>query len=330
MPKEPNLHNFIQPLKEVTLEPEKAHQMRAVLSAYADLHSVPVRSGRYLSPLSFSPRMWGVLVTVFILLVSGTGVSFASQNALPGQPLYLVKTKVAEPIQGALAVTPLAQAKWQSELADRRLSEASELAAQNQLNATTTTYIQTQVDQNVAQANAAATKVADAGDADAALSVRATLSASLAAHADVLSLITPRLAAAGDATTTTHVLALLQDVRKAQGTLAADRVRTAIAVADTVHAKSAKTHGEVAVQETTSISGANASSTETITVALAEPAAQAGPTMAPTHAQTLFRAHIESLLQSLPTATTSTSTASTTASTTEKTATTTTERDESK
>ncbi len=317
MPKNNNLHNFIQPLKEVKLEQDKAQQMRAVLSAYADLHSAPVRTGRYLSPLSLTlsplsltPRVWGVLVATLVLLVGGTGISFASENALPGQPLYVVKTKVAEPIQGALALTPKAQAQWHSELADRRLAEASELAAQNQLNATTTAYIQAQVASNVDAANTAAAKLAEAGNTTDALSVRAALSASLAAHADVLALITPRLAAAGDATTTTHVLALLDNVRKAQGSVAADRARTAIAVASGRERPS----GKVAVEEATSISNDGASSTETVTIALAVPAMEAHPS----RAQSLFRAHIESLLNQLPVATTSTSTASTTATTTEK------------
>jgi hypothetical protein len=310
MQKNDNLHDFIQPLKQVTLEPQKALQMREVLSAYADLHSTPARTGLYLSPFTISPRVWGVVMAAFVLLIGSTGVTFAAQTALPGEPLYVVKVKVSEPIQGALAVTPVQKATWSNELADRRLSEASELAASNLLNASTTVYIQTQVQTEVDNSSAVATTLADSGNADAALSVRSDLDARLTAHADVLALITPRLIEAGDASTTEHVLAILDSVHHAQDQIATARVQDAIAIATTNDALPAvlpqKSTDKIAMNESAKIADSNASETARVAIALSAPAMGQ-----PDREHSLFRAHIEALLKALPVATTTASTTST-------------------
>src|SRR6185312_12009425 len=81
----------------------------------------------------FSPGLQLASGSLALVLVAGTGTAFAAQGALPGSALYGVKVNIEEPLQGAFATSPVAKANWNTQLAARRLSEAVQLAAQNQL-----------------------------------------------------------------------------------------------------------------------------------------------------------------------------------------------------
>jgi Domain of unknown function (DUF5667) len=224
---ETKTENFIKNLRHVALTSTEAQSMRERLVAYSDLHAISesaetvstraVRSTFSISSFSFLyayPRVIGAAALVFVLLISGTGVSYAAENTLPGQILYPVKVSIVEPIQGALITNVAQQAEWQDQLADRRLTEASTLAAENKLATSTQEYLEQATAQHVALAQQDATDLADSGNEDAALSVRSDLEARLSAHADFLALIAPKLAADDDATTTNAVIALLQGVEQ--------------------------------------------------------------------------------------------------------------------
>jgi hypothetical protein len=147
-----------------------------------------------------------------LLLVGGTGVSFAAQNTLPGQPLYAVKVDVTEPLQGAFITSPVAKAEWQNTLAERRLEEATTLAAQNNLSSSTEAYIGSQVALHVQASEQDSDALAAAGEATSSLSNQADLQARLDAHTQLLATITSRLSAAGLATTSEQVALLIQNI----------------------------------------------------------------------------------------------------------------------
>lgn len=75
-----------------------------------------------------------VLIPLTIIL-SGGGVAFASQDSLPGDFLYPVKTKIIEPVGAALSFTSEAKTKHESRLISRRLEEAETLAKKGKLDA---------------------------------------------------------------------------------------------------------------------------------------------------------------------------------------------------
>lgn len=229
--------------------------MRENLSAYADLHAVHAKSSQEsafsftallpsgLSAFSFtafshkfSQRfslartvMAGALVLV--LIGGSAGITYAAEDSLPGQPLYAIKVSVAEPIQGALITTTLGKAQWQSDLASRRLAEATTLASQNNLATSTQEYLQNAVQTHVALAEQDANTLAASGNDSEALLVRADLEAKLAQHAGVFALIASKLDSEGDATTTTAVLALLQNVEAEKREVAFSREMTELALA---------------------------------------------------------------------------------------------------
>ncbi len=72
------------------------------------------------------------LVALLVISMSA-GVSYAAESALPGDTLYSVKVGVNEPVVSAMMFSEQARIAWLSQLAERRLQEASILTAQGRL-----------------------------------------------------------------------------------------------------------------------------------------------------------------------------------------------------
>lgn len=227
---------FVQKLKKVgqllRLTNTESQAMRERLSAYADLHAVNAgapaarrtpgtRSVRSPYFVFFTSRAFVASALILILILgSGASVTYAAGNSLPGQTLYPIKVDVDEPVQGAvIAATEGTEgtAEWQNTLAERRITEAATLAAEGKLASSTEQYLQNQAELHVAQSEDDSAQLAAAGNTNAADDVRTDLAARLAAHAQLLTLIDTRLAADGNATTTTQIATLLNSVNQDQG-----------------------------------------------------------------------------------------------------------------
>lgn len=72
-----------------------------------------------------------------LMLVLTGGVTYASEQALPGDLLYPVKVSVTEPLSGAFVFSSQAQAQWHADIAETRLAEAEVLAREGALTAET-------------------------------------------------------------------------------------------------------------------------------------------------------------------------------------------------
>ena len=133
----------------------------------------------------FSPKFAGPMAAILLVGLGG-GTAYAAQDALPGNPLYAVKVHVNENIQTALATTPEAKAAVNTQLAQERLQEAEELAAQGNLDATTSLQLAQNFDEHAAAAQTIADNLASQ-DPDAAAQLNASLNSSLEAHDAILS-----------------------------------------------------------------------------------------------------------------------------------------------
>jgi hypothetical protein len=236
--------DFIKKLRHLTLTKTEAQDMREKLLSYTNFYpateAAKVSSVQWRSVQTFMlsyvrsyPRTLISAALIVVILVGTTGVTYASEGTLPGQVLYPVKVSVIEPIQGALITTPVGKAEWQTELADRRLTEASTLAARNDLATSTQEYLAAQASEHVALAQTDAATLANSGDTSAALNVQADLDARLSAHSEFLAVVTSRLEAAGDATSTVDaVVALLHSVQTERNHIMTSQVATEIALGD--------------------------------------------------------------------------------------------------
>lgn len=77
-----------------------------------------------------------VLALSALIIVLGSGaLAYASESAVPGDPLYGLKVDVLEPLRERMIRTPQKQAVWQIRKVERRLREAQQLAGRGNLTA---------------------------------------------------------------------------------------------------------------------------------------------------------------------------------------------------
>ncbi len=75
-----------------------------------------------------------VFFAVIIVLTTGGGVSYAAEYALPGEPLYVVKTKINERVALSLAFTDRSKARVATRLAERRFEELTKITRKKNVN----------------------------------------------------------------------------------------------------------------------------------------------------------------------------------------------------
>lgn len=136
-----NLTDYIRKSAgEVSLSDAEHERMKRMLSEYMamkPMRNAPLErraplSYMLLSVYAFSRKSVAALL-VLAILFSGAGVSFAAENALPGDVLYPIKVDVNEPLVASISVSPESKALWNAERAERRLEEAAKLASDDKL-----------------------------------------------------------------------------------------------------------------------------------------------------------------------------------------------------
>lgn len=135
-------------------------------------------------------RYMALAVVVVLLLVTSSGVSLAAEQAQPGDVLYGVKTQVNEEVRGWLALDTEAKADWQSELAERRLIEAEQLAVRGQLSNEQQTLLKGRFAKHLDAAQSRIEDLYVKGNVVAATNATSRLESSLQAHAEVLTALT--------------------------------------------------------------------------------------------------------------------------------------------
>jgi len=122
--------------RELKMTTSEKNVMRYRIASFIDAHPGVARlqptPSPYMHRFFSAPLMRGFAFAVVILLAGGSTLAFASQNALPGDPLYAVKN-VTENIHGALLFNTEAKTAWQASLVEQRVTEISTLSIQGRL-----------------------------------------------------------------------------------------------------------------------------------------------------------------------------------------------------
>jgi hypothetical protein len=175
---------------EYSLSDSERANMRRVLTEYARFkpltaptHSITIQYSWF----SFVHRP--LTMALVLVLIFGSGMSYAAETALPGDVLYTIKTMINEPVRVALATNPEAHAEIQIELAERRIEEAVALAAEGRLEAGTEQTLTAAFEEHASYA-AAEVEAIDSEDAPAATELSSRFETRLAAHAEVLAELT--------------------------------------------------------------------------------------------------------------------------------------------
>jgi hypothetical protein len=238
-------------LSEIHLTDGEKSRLRASLMAemaQAPRKTLSYPSKRIVSPFHFIMVHNRAILASFLalFLAGGSSISYAAENALPGDLLYPIKVEVNEPVELALATSPEAKASLSVSFADRRLEEAGKLAAAGKLSPSLEQTVNSQFKDQADQVNAHLAML-DQTDKTASAEISDRFEAVLSAHEEVLA----RLAA-----------------KTANG------VKTNVAlVAQTVHAQASKlAERNLAYAETIAVSGSGGDQIRTMAVPVAEPA----------------------------------------------------------
>lgn len=177
-----------------SLSPTERAHMRAELAAHMDYHRKQAPETAHTWTLAFRALVQGrapVFLSAFLVIAITTGsVTAAAEGALPGDPLYSVKVDLLEPLRLSLASSEKGRTAWQRSFAERRLTEAAQLAEQGRLTpdteaelaATFVHYADLVIETPQPAAKVAAEPEADAG-ADAGSARMMTMSLSVEAPA---------------------------------------------------------------------------------------------------------------------------------------------------
>lgn len=120
--------------QQFNLSIEEREHMKNVLREYVAMtplrtevaHSKAVATQSLFSWITYHTRP--VMAASLVAIVALSGVSYAAEDALPGDSLYSIKVNVNEEARLLFAFSDEASAKWEIRRAERRLEEAITLA----------------------------------------------------------------------------------------------------------------------------------------------------------------------------------------------------------
>lgn len=122
------------------------------------------------------------------LLVLGGGTSLAAKSALPGSPLYGVKTGFNENLRASFNVTDEQKAHWDAVLEGRRLSEAEQLSLKGKLDASTEADLKARFEKSAQDYSKRMETIASKNEGSAdSVETASNLEGTLRAHADIMS-----------------------------------------------------------------------------------------------------------------------------------------------
>lgn len=123
------LKKLIKEAKNLQLKKEDKLRIRKNLYSFMRENPLPPTPA-----LTFGQifKKHAIAFSIVILLVSGSGISFAAEGSAPGNILYPVK-KANERMLSSLILSEEFQANWELKKAERRLVEAEKLASQAEL-----------------------------------------------------------------------------------------------------------------------------------------------------------------------------------------------------
>lgn len=200
---EKEFEKFIERVKQMTLSPDEKKKIRENLALFAEKHpvreeadsrpqlqkrsSMPLLGNIFQANLRLRPMTVITIVVAIVIAVSG-GTAAAAESALPDDLLYKVKVNVNEEIRTALAFRSEAKAKVAADLAERRLKEAEELAAEGRLTAETRAELESRFESHLKNFKARVGKIEAGGRADTAAEVSSNFEALLRAHGQILAI----------------------------------------------------------------------------------------------------------------------------------------------
>lgn len=135
--------------------------------------------------IKFTPPM----VIIPILLLLG-GILALAENTVPGDSLYTLKTKIAEPVAGVFSFTKEEKIEWQERIIERRLKEVEKLVRTNSLDEKNRLEIESSLKEKIEAFKINSKYLLDKKDSEKeVLDLNLRLEAALGAYQNVLSFL---------------------------------------------------------------------------------------------------------------------------------------------
>lgn len=248
---EKEIANIFEALKNESLSQSERVLLRNRLKDF--MHEHPLRAPMHIriqeafismtSMRSVSMRM--VPAVLSLVLVLGIGTSYAAQASLPGDALYPIKIHFNESVQGAVALSDTAQASWNAEKLERRLTEAEQLVAKSALTPEAQATLKTQIDAAANDFDRSVQNIAATQDDAHVAAVQSDLEASLIGHAEVL--LTLSNTTNSDAVVQPILASVITKAQAVQDARAAHEARVALKKTDVALRTAAKAQQKTAV-----------------------------------------------------------------------------------
>lgn len=176
---------LLQAAQNISLSPSERVQMKERL--------LEAMGANRITWWSFSFKSFTtVTAALLIVTLTGTGISYAAEQALPGDLLYPVKVEVNERVVAGLIRDPEEQVRWLARRAERRLEEAEKLAEDAKLTEETEARIAAAFEAHAKEIDDRVTTLLTAKKPVEAAQLSMDFSASLGAHSSLIQRIGAR------------------------------------------------------------------------------------------------------------------------------------------
>lgn len=182
--------HIVKESKKVRLSPDVHLRVGNVLKAHMNAYPLDEKFDEEL-PWWAPFLAWGITVrtvpvAVLTALIIGGGVSYAAEGALPGDTLYPVKLNLNEKVMGKFAFSQKARVNVETRLAERRLEEAEELAANGRLNENLQAHIEKSFEAHASNVAKELVAITDKSDIETAAEVSSQFVSTLQTHGHIL------------------------------------------------------------------------------------------------------------------------------------------------
>ncbi len=146
-----NLNQLKKEFDEAALRSDERNALKARLVSF--VHENPVRPRGFFSVNFIHLPVFRLApVALIVLFFLGGGISQVAENSLPGDILYPVKTGFNEEVRGLLETSAESVAEFETDLADRRLTELEQVTAKSETPPETVTTLEKQLQVHVDRA----------------------------------------------------------------------------------------------------------------------------------------------------------------------------------
>ncbi len=174
--------NQLKQLKHVTLSDEERAYLRGRI-AQAVTAPAPAREGIFQLGMQHGLRI-ALSSFLFVIFVGGS-ISAVASNALPGDPLYVIKTDINEEIKAAFLSTPEEKVAFAKNRVEKRVGEIKTLAETKTLTKEKQAKAQKALDANIKDLSTELNALSDESPGSA-LSVTANLEENLKANKEAI------------------------------------------------------------------------------------------------------------------------------------------------